>query len=51
MHDRQDLYALRPDAVYDTVGKTENPATPDVVFESRKQQWEPLNPTNRITHG
>jgi hypothetical protein len=35
MHDSQDLYAFRLGAVYDTVGKTENPATADVVFESR----------------
>jgi hypothetical protein len=35
MHDSQDLYAFRLGAVHDTVGKTVNPASADVVFESR----------------
>jgi hypothetical protein len=34
MHDRQDLYAFRPGAVHDAVGKTENPEAADVAFEN-----------------
>ena len=37
--------------VYDTIGKAENPAAANVVFESRVEQRELLNATDRISHG